>query len=42
MADGGYKNMSVHRNVTIEEIREEGLNALVNALGPVGMARFLQ
>jgi len=27
---------------TLAEIREQGIEALVNALGPVGMARFLQ
>jgi len=27
---------------TLAEIREQGIEALVSALGPVGMARFLQ
>ncbi len=27
---------------TLAEIREQGIEALVNALGPIGMARFLQ
>ncbi len=27
---------------TLEEIREKGLKALAEELGPVGMARFLQ
>ncbi len=27
---------------TLAEIREQGIEALVNALGPTGMARFLQ
>ncbi len=29
-------------SMTDDEIREAGLDALVAALGPVGMARFLQ
>lgn len=27
---------------TLEEIREEGIRALITQLGPVGMVRFLQ
>jgi hypothetical protein len=34
--------MSVHKEMTQEEIRRVGLEALAQALGPIGMVRFLQ
>ncbi len=34
--------MSESRMPTLDEIRRQGLEALVRELGPMGMARFLQ
>lgn len=31
-----------HREASLAQIRNQGIEALVKALGPVGMARFLQ
>ena len=30
------------KTLTLEQIRQRGLKALINELGPVGMIRFLQ
>lgn len=32
----------ISQNTTLDQIRELGLKALINQLGPVGMIRFLQ
>ncbi len=32
----------ISRNTTLDQIRELGVRALINQLGPVGMIRFLQ
>lgn len=42
MVNGDRKKMSVQRNITPEDIRYEGLKALADSLGPVGMVQFLQ
>jgi len=34
--------MKTEKPMTLEEIREAGLKALLRELGPVGMVRFLQ
>jgi len=42
MVRGGNKKMKTEEPMTLEEIREAGLKALLRELGPVGMVRFLQ
>ena len=32
----------ISQNTTLDQIRELGVKALINQLGPVGMIRFLQ
>ena len=34
--------MKTEKPMTLEEIREAGLKALLRELGPIGMVRFLQ
>jgi hypothetical protein len=42
MVRGGFSKMKTEEPMTLEEIREAGLKALLRELGPVGMVRFLQ
>jgi hypothetical protein len=42
MVRGVCKEMKTEDVMTLEEIREAGLKALLRELGPVGMVRFLQ
>lgn len=37
-----YGAIGMNQEITPAQIRSKGIRALVEALGPVGMARFLQ
>jgi hypothetical protein len=41
MANGGFVKME-NQVLTLNQVRKEGLDALLKALGPIGMIRFLQ